>query len=61
MPVAINNPLIMLKKIWSYITFWKPQDDHGNGYLKAMHMINKISIALFIIALIVMLTRILMA
>ncbi len=51
----------MLKKIWSYITFWKPQDDHGNGYLKAMHIINKISIALFIIALIVMLTRILMA
>lgn len=61
MPEAINNPLIMIKKIWSYVTFWKPQDDHGNGYLKAMHTINRISIVLFIVALLVMLSRILMA
>ena len=47
------------QKIWSYISFQKQNDDGSepNFNLKAMHTINKISIFMFIIALIVLLVK----
>ncbi|MES2779816.1 MAG: DUF6728 family protein [Bacteroidota bacterium] len=48
-----------LKKIWSYIAFWKarPADEPSSFNLKMMHSINRISIFMFLFALIVMIYR----
>jgi hypothetical protein len=48
-----------LRKFWSYIAFWKPRpaDEPSSFNLRMMHGINRISILMFIIALIVMIIR----
>jgi hypothetical protein len=51
----------MLKKIWSYISF-KKQPEFGQedkSYLRMMHGINRISILMFIVGIIVVLLKIL--
>lgn len=46
---------MLLKKLWSYLTFNKKENrSGGNINLKMMHGINRISIFMFIIALIIM-------
>lgn len=40
----------VLKKIWSYLTFQKSEGE--GSFIKSMHIMNKISIVLFIIGLI---------
>lgn len=54
---------IMIKKFLGYITFWKKDesDNTANFNLKMMHKINKISIFMFIMAVIVLLVRYLFA
>ena len=49
----------MLKKIWSYISFKKnPESANGsNSYLKMMHGINRLSILMFLIGMIVVLIK----
>ena len=47
----------ILKKIWSYITFQKDPNARDNPYLKTMHGINKLSIAMFLVALVVLLYK----
>jgi len=50
----------MLKKIWSYISF-KKQPEFGQenkSYLRMMHGINRISILMFIVGLIVVIFKI---
>lgn len=49
--------MLVLKKIWSYITFWKKSEKESNLNLRVMHGINRISILMFIIILFVMLFR----
>lgn len=45
----------VLRKIWSYLTFKK---DVGQGkFLKSMHIINKISIFMFLIAMIILISK----
>jgi hypothetical protein len=48
-----------LQKFVSYITFWKPRpaDEPSSFNLKMMHGINRISILMFIIAIIVMIIK----
>jgi hypothetical protein len=49
----------MLKKIWSYITF-KKQEDFGQedkSYLKMMHGINRISILMFLIGIVIVIIK----
>lgn len=50
---------MLLQKFLSYITFWKkrPADDASSFNLRMMHGINRISILMFILAVIVMLVR----
>ena len=50
----------MFKKFMSYVTFWKKQDaDSPSSFnLKVMHGINKISILMFLMALIVIIFRV---
>jgi hypothetical protein len=45
----------MLKKFLSYLTFWKKDESShsANFNLKVMHGINKISILIFLIAVII--------
>ncbi|MBL7812170.1 MAG: hypothetical protein JNL57_08100 [Bacteroidetes bacterium] len=47
---------MIFRKIWSYLTF-RRQGSGSNTNLKLMHGINKISIFLFLIAIVVMLIR----
>jgi hypothetical protein len=49
----------MLKKIWSYISFkQQPETEKGNNsYLKMMHGINRISILMFIVGIIIVLIK----
>lgn len=47
---------MIVKKIISYLTFRK-QEGPKSSYLKMMHGINRISILMFLIAVIVMLVR----
>ncbi|MCB9251035.1 MAG: hypothetical protein H6605_01075 [Flavobacteriales bacterium] len=47
----------ILKKIWSYITFRKDPGSEGNKNLKMMHGINKISILIFLIGIVVLLFK----
>ena len=41
----------VLEKIWAYITF-KKMDAEDGSFLKSMHIINKISIVLFLLGLV---------
>lgn len=43
----------ILKKLLSYILLKKDTEFPNNSYLKAMHRINKISIFVFLIALVI--------
>jgi len=46
----------VIKKIWGYLTFKK---DTGEGsFLKSMHVINKISLLMFIIAMILVIMKV---
>jgi hypothetical protein len=47
---------MILKKFLSYLTFRK-QEGPKSSYLKMMHGINRISILMFLVAVIVMLVR----
>ncbi|MEY4003448.1 MAG: hypothetical protein RIT07_1490 [Bacteroidota bacterium] len=47
---------MIVKKLISYLTFRK-QEGPKSSYLKMMHGINRISILMFLIAVIVMLVR----
>ncbi|MFM7764158.1 MAG: DUF6728 family protein [Sphingomonadales bacterium] len=47
---------MIIKKFLSYLTFRK-QDGPKSSYLSMMHGINRISIIMFLIAVIVMLVR----
>lgn len=52
---------MIFKKLLSYLLFWKKQETSDGKkpsvYLRMMHGINKISILMFLIAIIVMLVR----
>ena len=50
----------ILKKIWWYITFQKDPNEKTtkDGYLKNMHFINRITIYMFILAIIIILFKI---
>lgn len=46
---------MLLKKLWAYLSFDKKENNsRGNINLKMMHGINRISIFVFLIALIIM-------
>lgn len=46
---------MVFKKIWAYLTFNKSENNaKGNINLKMMHGINRISIFVFLIALVIM-------
>lgn len=48
----------MWQKFLSYITFWKKSDNKTENFnLKMMHGINRISILMFLVALIVLIIR----
>ncbi len=47
----------ILNKIWSYITFKKNPEAKGNSYLRAMHGINKLSIAMFLVAIVILIIK----
>ncbi|MBL7837238.1 MAG: hypothetical protein JNM67_06965 [Bacteroidetes bacterium] len=51
----------MLKKIWSYITFKKQNEVAGKDqkYLRMMHGINRISILMFLVGMIIVIAKIL--
>jgi hypothetical protein len=48
---------MIFKKIWNYLTFKKDKDSKSNFNLRMMHGINKISLFMFLIAIVVMLFR----
>ncbi len=49
---------MIFRKIWAYLTFNKRENaSKGNLNLKMMHGINRISIFVFIVALIIMLIK----
>jgi hypothetical protein len=54
---------MMRKKIISYLTFWKKDEanETASFNLKAMHKINKISIFMFLLAVVFLLVRYLIA
>ena len=47
----------ILKKIWGYITLKKDPDASGNFNLRMMHGINKISIVMFLLGMIVLIFK----
>ena len=47
----------ILNKIWSYITFKKNPEAKGNSYLRTMHGINKLSIAMFLVAIVILIIK----
>ncbi|MCC7297951.1 MAG: hypothetical protein IT244_06410 [Bacteroidia bacterium] len=47
---------MIFKKFWSYITFQK-QDGPKNSNVRLMHGINRISILMFLFAIVVMVVR----
>lgn len=51
----------MFKKIWSYLTFKKQPEYEGKDgkYLSMMHGINRISIIIFLIGIIIVLIKLL--
>ena len=49
----------MLKKFIGYMLFWKKSDTTANLNLRMMHSINRISILMFMLALLVIITRLL--
>ena len=54
---------MMIKKIISYLTFWKKDEANktANFNLKMMHKINKISIFMFLLAFVFIVIRYLIA
>lgn len=45
----------VVKKIWGYLTF---QKDTGEGsFLKSMHVINKISLLMFLVAMVILVMK----
>lgn len=51
---------MLFKKLWAYLTFNKSENNsHGNFNLKMMHGINRISIFVFLIALVIMIFKLL--
>ncbi|MDX2248755.1 MAG: DUF6728 family protein [Bacteroidia bacterium] len=51
----------VLKKLYAYLTFKKPDPDAPtSGYLTIMHGINKISIFMFLIAIIIWIFKVAM-
>ena len=54
---------MMIKKIISYLTFWKKDEANktANFNLKAMHKINKISIFMFLLAVVFIIVKYLIA
>ena len=54
---------MMIKKIVSYLTFWKKDEANktANFNLKAMHKINKISIFMFLLAVVFIIVKYLIA
>jgi hypothetical protein len=57
--LTVNNVhlIMVFKKIWNYLTFKREKDSPSNFNLKMMHGINKISLFMFLVAIIVMLFR----
>jgi len=54
----LKTAFMLLRKIWSYLTFSKQQNkEKGNVNLKMMHGINRISIFMFIVALIIIIIK----
>ncbi len=58
--ICIKYSITMFKKIWSYLTFKKqPEFEQADkSYLKMMHGINRISILMFLIGMIVVIIKI---
>ncbi len=54
---------LMIKKFISYITFWKKPDVNAptSFNLRVMHGINRISILIFLVAIIVIVVRLIKA
>jgi hypothetical protein len=50
----------MFKKIWSYLTFKKQPEygQEGKSYIRIMHGINRISIIMFLIGIIIVIVKI---
>ncbi len=50
---------MMIKKIVSYLTFWKKDEanETANFNLRAMHKVNKISIFMFLIAVVFIIVK----
>jgi hypothetical protein len=48
---------MILQKMWAYVTFKKEKGDKPSFNLRMMHGINKISILMFLFAIIVMFVR----
>lgn len=46
----------VVKKIWGYLTF--KQDEGEGSFLKSMHVINKISILMFLVAIVLVIIKI---
>ena len=52
---------MILKKLWAYLSFDKKTNHSGGNFnLKMMHGINRISIFVFLIALVIMFFKIVM-
>jgi len=47
----------VLKKIWNYLSFSNKNEDNGSLNLRFMHGINKISIFMFLMAVIFLIVR----
>ncbi|MGC6414209.1 MAG: DUF6728 family protein [Bacteroidia bacterium] len=48
---------MILQKIWSYITFKKNKGEKNSLNLRMMHGINRISLIMFMVAIVVMIIR----
>jgi hypothetical protein len=47
----------ILKKIWGYLTFKRQTENEDNTNIKLMHGINKLSLAMFLVAMIVLIVK----
>lgn len=47
----------VIKKVWNYVSFGKQNADNGSLNLKFMHGINRISIFMFLAAVIFLIVR----
>lgn len=48
---------MIFRKIWDYLRFKKQSNADSSSYVKVMHGINRISIYMFLFAIIVMLVK----